>query len=82
MLLFTLCFTTCLLLKDIQELTISLGQRYQWLLVSDEEDVVFAGGKGLTIVIFHVHNIETTQMALHVLDLADSTDVVTTCHVA
>lgn len=68
--------TSLLLLQDIQVLTVTFRKGDGGFLVSDDENVRFSGGEGLSLSISQVDNIEATQMSFDVLDGSDSTDVV------
>jgi hypothetical protein len=48
------------------------------LLVTNDENVILSGGKGFSIGVLQVDNIEATQMSFDVEDGSDSTDVVST----
>ena len=70
------------LFKDAESQTFSFWEGDQGFLFSDDEDVAFSGGKGLSIGILDMNDIERSEMSFDVLDLSDSTDVVSSSDVA
>ena len=45
---------------------------------SNNENVAYSGGEGVSVGILDVSNVETSWVLLHVLENTDSTDVVST----
>jgi hypothetical protein len=70
--------TSLLLFQNIQVLSVTLGKSDGGLLVADDENVGFSGGKGLALGVFQVDDVEATQVLFDVLDGGDSADVVST----
>ena len=70
--------TSLLFFQNIQVLSVTFGKSDGGLLVADDENVGFSGGKGLALGVSQVDDVEATQMSLDVLDGGDSADVVST----
>jgi hypothetical protein len=62
--------------------TVVLWESDQGLLFSDDENVSFSGGEGLSVGVLDVDDIEGPEVPFDVLDLTDSTNIVSTCDVA
>ena len=68
--------------EDAQHDTVSFWEGDEGFLISDDEDVSFSGSEGFSIGVLDVDDIEGSQMSFDVLDLSDSTDIVSTGDVA
>ena len=58
--------------------TFALGQRYPWLLTSDDKDVGLTRGKRVVYSILDVHNVEAPVMALTMRNHTHPTHVTST----
>jgi hypothetical protein len=58
--------------------TLTLGQRYPWLLGTDDENVALTGSEGVVNGILDVDNVETSIVTLSVSDDTNTTHVATT----
>lgn len=71
-----------LLFEDVKILAVTLGKSDNGLLVSNDEDVSFSSGEGLSVRVLQVNDVKATEMSLNMEHLGDSADVVSSGNVS